>query len=215
MSFKRHKLFSLPLRHRLGLFLIALLAMSCRNQQQNDNQNNDPAPVTESVGTESHLAKDFRLVAGESVGDFRLGQEMEESGLFDRFGTADSSDAATCKSWTMWFPEEGQEVGVYAACDSALDMKKSIQLIRLAGIAFLSDKELTEKSTSQHVKRFYPAALEEEFSGPAGGKVVLYDAVDAGIAFEVAADSIRSVIIHPPGKKLSEYHLPFLSDPVP
>lgn len=215
MSFNRHKVPSLYFQYAFGLILIALLATSCRNSQENGNQHKEAAPVTASVGTETHLAKDFRLVAGESVGDFRLGQEMEGSGLFDRFGMADSSDAATCKSWTMWFPEKGQEVGVYAACDSALDMKKSIQLIRLAGIAFLTDKELTEKSTVQHVKRFYPAALEDEFSAPGGGKVVLYDAVDSGIAFEMAADSIRSVIIHPPGKKLSEYHLPFLSDPAP
>lgn len=215
MSFNRHNGFDRFLLQVPALALIVLLATACGNQQENDHQSQESADLTSSVGSESHLAKDFRIVAGESVGDFRLGQEMEGSGLVEHFGPADSSDAATCKSWSMWFPQEGQEVGVYAACDSALDMKKSVQLIRLAGIAFLTDKELTEKSTVQHVKRFYPAAVEEEFAGQGGSKVTIYNAVESGIAFEVAADTIRSVIIHPPGKKISEYYLPFLSDPAP
>lgn len=212
MSFNRHTPIHRPLQFVFYFFLFALVAVSCQSEQRSEQTE---TVVTESIGTEGNLAKDFRVVAGQSVDEFRLGQEVEESGLFDDLGQADSVDAATCKSWSMWFPQEGQELDVYAACDSALDMKKSIQLIRLAGIAFISDKELTEKSNPQQLKRLYPAALEEDYRSAQGEKVVLFDAVESGIAFEVADDQIRSVIIHAPGNKLSDYYLPFLSDPAP
>lgn len=212
MSFHRQNAFYRFFYSVLPFLLIASLGSSCQNKPSSDEAD---TTVTESVGTNSNLAKDFRLVAGQSAGDFRLGQEVEESGLFDHFGPADSVDTETCKSWSMWFPEETQEVAVYAACDSALDMKKSIQLIRLAGIAFISDKELTEKSNVQQLKRLYPEALEEEYADPMGAELTLYDAVESGIAFEVSDDHIRSVIIHAPGKKLSDYYLPFLSSPAP
>ena len=212
MSFNRHTALHRSFHLVLTFMLPALLAVSCQNEQRSDNTETE---VTESIGTESNLAKDFRVIAGQSAGQFQLGQEVEESGLFDHFGPADSVDAATCKSWSMWFPQVGQEVDVYAACDSALDMRKSIQLIRLAGIAFISDKELTEKSTVQQLKRLYPAVFEEEYSDASGTPVTLYDAVESGIAFEVADDQIRSVIIHAPRKKLSDYYLPFLSNSAP
>ena len=216
MSFNRHTT-AATLLHRpflpvLIVILFAMLGASCQNEQQSGQQE---TVVTESISPESSMAKDFRVIAGQSAGEFRLGQEVEKSGLSDYFGPANSVDAATCKSWSMWFPQEDQEIDVYAACDSALNMQKSIQLIRLAGIAFISDKELTEKSDVQHVKRLYPAALEEEYRDREGREVVLYDAVDSGIAFEVAENKIRSVILHAPGKKVSDYYLPFLSSPAP
>src|SRR3546814_4847802 len=73
------------------------------------------------------------------------------SDLFDRLGKPDSGDAAMCKSWAMWYWKDSirntsNEFDVYSSCDPDLDMRKSIQILRLSGAKFITDLGISESS---------------------------------------------------------------------
>lgn len=159
----------------------------------------------------------IRVVAGNSIGDFLIDQEVGESNLFNRLGEVDSSDAAMCKSWSMWYFKEGEQVlestpefDVYASCDPNLDMNKSIQLMRLSYIDFALDNGIAMGTSVSVLKESYPDALQLSFTDVASDNAIaVYDAVAAGVAFEVREDQVTAVLVHVPGQGIENSYLPF------
>lgn len=159
----------------------------------------------------------IRVVAGNSIGDFLIDQEVEESNLFNRLGEVDSADAAMCKSWSIWYLEDKNtpahpvaEFDVYSACDAEIDMKKSIQVMRLNEVDFEMDNGISFGDDLSIIKESYPNAVELSFTDALSDTIVrVYDDVEAGIAFELRDDEVRAVIVHVPNQGIENMYLPF------
>lgn len=164
---------------------------------------------------------DSLIVApGGSIGALVLETMLSDS-IMARLGRADSSDAAMCKSWSMWYWSDSirhssNEFDVYAACDPSLDMRKSIQILRLSGAKFITDRGISEKSTRDEVKTMFPTIQSfGTFLTPDGKEIVLLDDPVSGISFEFnASDSLKNIagiVVYQPGSKLTDAYLPFYS----
>lgn len=198
---------------------------ACTNQSQEnatDNNATDSADVTASTEVDTIVSKftdqeTIRVVAGNSIGDFLIDQEIEESNLFNRFGEVDSSDAAMCKSWSMWYLENDREVteatlefDVYAACDADIDMKKSIQVMRLSNVPFDMDNGISFDTNWSVLKESYPDGVELVYTDALSDAIIkVYDDVAAGIAFELRNDKVKAVIVHEPDQAIENMYMPF------
>jgi len=156
----------------------------------------------------------YDIVAGQSIGRFQLKQELEQSEVFNILGEADSTDAAACKSWSMWFLDQEdssqKEFAVYAACDPAFDMRKSIKIMRLANADFVTKRGITNKSTLRDLQELLPNQTSIQNLRTAKDELVtLVDIESEGIAFEIVDTNITAVIVHEPGQKLTDAYLPF------
>lgn len=209
-------------------WLIAVLFLinaACSNQPRNGTAteiNTDDAERIDSSHVDTVVAKFtdqpiIRVVAGNSIGDFLIEQEMEESNLFNRLGEVDSADAAMCKSWSIWYLENknapihpAPEFDVYSACDADIDMKKSIQVMRLSEVDFEMDNGISFGANVSVLKESYPEAVELSFTDAVSDTIVkVYDDVAAGIAFELRNEEIRAVIVHVPNQGIENMYLPF------
>lgn len=204
--------------------LIVLLAFpACtgnNNRLSQEEKTNDtlqststPDSVAMNIGSDTLL-----IQPGKAIGRFQLDDDVEEVKLFDRLGKPDSGDAAMCKSWAMWYwtdsaRNSSNEFDVFSSCDPDLDMRKSIQVLRLSGAKFMTDLGISEASTKADIQEMFPEIMAVEgFSTPDGKSVFLTDDREAGIAFEFAAAGdtavVSAVIVHQPGKPLTDSYLP-------
>lgn len=205
--------------------VLLLITAACSNQQRNgmaDETNAEHAELVDSNQVDIIVAKFtdqsiIRVVAGNSIGDFLIDQEVEESNLFNRLGEVDSADAAMCKSWSIWYLEDKNtpahpvaEFDVYSACDAEIDMKKSIQVMRLNEVDFEMDNGISFGDDLSIIKESYPDAVELSFTDALSDTIVrVYDDVEAGIAFELRDDEVRAVIVHVPNQGIENMYLPF------
>lgn len=211
----------------IGAWLLGVLFLvvsACANQSQNESTNDslstDSAGLTDSVIADTVISKftdqeTIRVVAGNSIGDFLIGQEVEESNLFNRLGEVDSADAAMCKSWSMWYFDDevngaGREFDLYSACDADIDMRKSIQIMRLSNIEFELDNGISLGDDLSVLKESYPNANELIYTDASNGAIIqVFDDVAEGIAFELSNDVVRAVIVHVPDQSIENMYLPF------
>jgi hypothetical protein len=160
----------------------------------------------------------LKVTPGTSIGKLQLKMELDRSPAFELLGKADSSDAAMCKSWSMWYWKDSagiqKEFDLYAVCDPDVDMKKTIQVLRIQGADFMTRRGSSKLSSLAELKAQYPEISRlGEFSNPEGASITLWDDIKAGIAFELpypdTGKNISAVMIHQPGKKITETYLPF------
>ncbi|TCK85056.1 hypothetical protein [Albibacterium bauzanense] len=189
----------------------------------NTNQNSQNISQTDSTRNKTQAIDSVKLklsdsdtifvIAGKSLGRFELKQEVEQAQLFNVLGKADSADAAMCKSWSMWYLDKQspkKELDVYAVCDANVDMRKTIQILRLSNVDFITEKGISSTSTLSQLKTAYPNAESiEGIETSSSIKVTLIDDIASGIAFEISNDKITSVAIHTPGEKITDTYLPF------
>lgn len=214
-------------RQAIGAWFLSVLFLvvsACANQSKNESTDDrvyeDSVQIVDSVKADTIVSKFtdqeiIRVVAGNSIGDFLLDQEVEDSNLFNRLGEVDSADAAMCKSWSMWYfgdeaNEDTQEFDVYAACDADIDMKKSIQVMRLSNVDFELDNGISYGTNLSVLKESYPDAVELTFTDATSDMIIqVYDDVAAGIAFELRNDEVRAVIVHAPNQGIENMYMPF------
>ncbi|WP_157970299.1 hypothetical protein [Albibacterium indicum] len=214
-------------RQVIGAWLLGalfLVVSACANQSQNestdDSLSTDSAGLTDSVIADTVISKftdqeTIRVVAGNSIGDFLIGQEVEESNLFNRLGEVDSADAAMCKSWSMWYfddevNEAKREFDLYSACDVDIDMRKSTQVMRLGNIDFELDNGISLGDDLSVLKESYPNAIELTYTDASNGEIIqVFDDIAEGIAFEVSNGVVRAVIVHVPDQSIENMYLPF------
>jgi len=209
------------LSHLLIISVITILIIgSCTG---NTTQNSDEISQTDSTKTKAQPIDSVKLklsdgdtvfvIAGKSLGRFELKQEVEQAQLFDVLGKADSADAAMCKSWSMWYLDKQspkKELDVYAVCDANVDMRKTIQILRLSNVDFTTEKGITSTSTLSQLKTTYPNAENiEGIENSSSTEIILIDDIASGIAFEISNNQITSVAIHTPGEKITDTYLPF------
>ena len=162
----------------------------------------------------------LKVIPATSIGRLQLKMEVDGSPVFKLLGRADSGDAAMCKSWSMWYWKDAagtkKEFDMYAVCDPDVDMKKTIQILRVEGTDFLTRRGSSKSGGLKELKVQYPDLSRlGEFSNPEGETITLWDDIKAGIAFELpypgTGKNISAVMVHQPGKKITETYLPFYS----
>jgi hypothetical protein len=178
-----------------------------------------PAPPADSLLLKLGTGKSISVVPGRSVGSLHI--KEEDSVVFNVLGRADSGDAAMCKSWAMWYDNPANpagEVDIFSECDPDVDMRKTIQQVRLAGLDFTTSNGLNAQSSYADIRKAHPqAVILGRFNTPREGTVVLLDDVEAGIAFAIKSANVdppgnalcSSIVVHVPGKKATETYLPF------
>lgn len=194
-------------------FIIGCTGNSAQNSQEVSQVDSSQNTAVDSVKLKLSDSDTIFVIAGKSLGRFELKQEVEQAQLFDILGKADSSDAAMCKSWNMWHLDKRspkKELDVYAVCDADVDMRKTIQIMRLSHVNFITEKGITSTSTLGELKTAYPNAESiEGIETSSSTQITLIDDVASGIAFEINNDQVTSVSIHAPGEKIINTYLPF------
>jgi len=200
-----------------AILIILLMIGACAgNPDQNAQETSQADSLKQDINSVKLKLSDSDTVfvmPGQSLGRFKLDQEVEQAQLFNILGEADSADAAMCKSWSMWYLDKKspkKELDVYAVCDAKVDMRKTIQIIRLKNVDFTTEKGISSSSTLSQLKAAYPEAESTEYvETETSMKTILFDDIASGIAFETTNDQITSVAIHQAGKKITETYLPF------
>ncbi|GAA4300457.1 hypothetical protein [Compostibacter hankyongensis] len=213
----------------LALWILAACHPAAPGAQETaDTVPASAAPAQPAAPPDTQLQKiaggdTLLLVPGKAAGKVLLKAEVEKSRIFDLLGPADSGDAAMCKSWAMWYwgdtvAAQGKELDIYSVCDPDIDMRKSIQLVRVSGVPFRTATGLSENSAAADIRRQHPHATSlGRFKKPDGSIISLLDDVAAGITFELAPAGgpdtgegrCTGADIHLPGKKVTDTYIPF------
>lgn len=148
---------------------------------------------------------------GAAVGTLVLKTLISDSLWLD-LGRPDSSDAAMCKSWSMWYWGD-RELDLFSVCDPEVDMQKTLKIIRVRGFRYRILQEGIHLNTSSEL-----AEIQAQFPqgrlvdmGPEGipNTHDLYQDTTQGIAFELNAEGKQAgVLIFPKGTSLEHQYIP-------
>lgn len=157
---------------------------------------------------------DSLIVApGGSIGMLVLKTEFPGAAV-NRLGRPDSSDAATCKSWSMWYWDQNQrELDIFAACDPEVDMRKTMKIIRISGFEYTAEQDggtVDQRSSFEDIRSTFPTGHMIAI-GPDGSSRSdsLYQVPDKGIAFEIdSSGKQKAILVFPVEESLEHHYIP-------
>lgn len=180
-------------------------------------QSDTPRSAAVQVDSSGSAAADTTslIVAGKSLGRFRLKQDMQT--VTTILGEPDAGDAAMGKAWGIWYekdPSGGQksEIAIYSSYKDSTMMDKDVKQIRTTARRFKTIEGLGIGSSVSDFKRAYPdLSLQAQYSYGTSDTISLYDSESRGIAIELITDTCRAINVHPAGTPVNESY--FTYDP--
>ncbi|MGN7990171.1 hypothetical protein ACTJKC_22715 [Pedobacter sp. 22226] len=179
----------------LSISLVACQSANNKSQDKTDSASN-LTPATTQVVDER-----FLIIAGKSIGEIALGEDMEQVGK--KLGRPDAGDAAMGKAWGIWYSNDStakhpNEIAVYSSYRDTSMRVKDVKQIRITSDQFKTKDGLATGSTLEATKSKFPgieklsAYLNEEKD-----TVTVYDAKKDGIGFEFLKGKSISLTVHP------------------
>lgn len=127
-------------------------------------------------------------------------------------GKADSTAVDMCKDFSFWHSDGSGSLSIYSLCDNDLDMRKSIQLIRVRGYPFVTGQGISEQSSYADIRKIYPGIQPAGKFVKDGQTIFVADDIQKGIAFELtdttAGGRCLAVLAHLPGKAATTTTIP-------
>lgn len=214
-------------RFIFGLSLFALVYSSCKEKEKvtidkfTDTMVKDTIikpSVADSLTADSlqnafKAAANDTIIAGKSIGNIKLGAALSEVILLLGNPDSTSSDSTTLK----WFSKPTGKgidtalntIMVYTAAATKTAAKK-IKYIRVTSPHYKTPEKVSSGSTLTFIKMNFPAIKNNPltYKDKNGTEVLIYDAVNDGIAFEInEATKCAGITVHEPGKKASETYI--------
>jgi hypothetical protein len=213
---------------KLLFISVSLLAFTCCQQQPRTtttsdttatpNQPSASQPATDTVVAKTSAIPPDKLVrAGKGIGKISLGSNAEEVGKL--LGKPDFSDAAMGKAWLTWYSKKRDEhnnrneLNIFTTYADSTMRTKVVKQIRVTSSFYLTADSLQVYNDLASIRQIYPdLVFEGKYKEQQGGReILLYDAIDQGIAFEVAEANKQqiciSMIVHEPGRKVTEIYI--------
>jgi hypothetical protein len=184
---------------KFALLGLSMGVAACQSASKTD-QNADSISNLTSVPTQS-LDERFLVVAGRSVGEIALGEDMEEVGR--KLGRPDAGDAAMGKAWGIWYSDDStakhrNEIAVYSSYRDTSMRVKDVKQIRITSNKFKTKDGLATGSTLEDTKQKFPSVKKlSAYLNEDKDTVTVYDAQKEGIGFEFLKGKSISLTVHP------------------
>ncbi|WP_412468032.1 hypothetical protein [Pedobacter sp. KLB.chiD] len=191
----------------LGL-CISLLA--CQSAKKTDENKKDSLISATSASTQA-VDKRFLIVAGHSIGEISLGEDMEQ--VSKKLGRPDVSDAAMGKAWGIWYSSDSTakrraEIAVYSAYRDTSMRVKDVKQIRVTSYQFKTQDGLATGTPLEDTKLKLPDIEKiSSYLNEEKDTVIVYDAKKEGIGFEFLKGKSISVTVHPVNTALNLTYL--------
>lgn len=146
------------------------------------------------------------LIAGERLGSITIG--LIADSIEPRLGMPDMSDAAMGKAWLTWKSKRNSFVlNIYTAYKDTTLMVKTVQQIRTTSPFFKTSTGLHVGSNLTQIKAAFPDLKKTADYTEGGVPYSLYDAVAAGIAFEINDSVCEGIIVHAKGQRADAIYI--------
>ena len=164
------------------------------------------------------------IVPGKSIGLIRLNETAELA--IKALGTPDSADADTKKAMLQWFSKPTgkgidttvNRITVFTTGNAGSKVEaQKIKHIRVTSPFYKTAEKISYGSTLTFIKMHYPSLKNSSlaFKDKTGSEILVYDAINDGIAFEInEATKCAGITVHEPGKKASETYISIYGEAV-
>lgn len=179
---------------------LSISLAACKSANKNDQHKTDSVSKL-TPATAQAVDERFLIVAGKSIGEISLGEDMEQVGK--KLGRPDAGDAAMGKAWGIWYSDDStgkhrNEIAVYSSYRDTSMRVKDVKQIRITANKFKTQNGLATGSTLEDTKSKFPA-LEKlsSYLNEEKDTVQVYDAKKDGIGFEFLKGKSISLTVHP------------------
>jgi hypothetical protein len=202
------------------IFCLLFISFSCTNNNQTtaaatDSSGQTPDKNTDTVSNNNANKLDTAqlVVPGQRIGKVKLGEEVSS---LEVLGPADASDAAMGKAWLTWKGRRDEhnnatELNVYTTYRDNTMKEKTVQQIRTTSSAFSSANNIHVYSSLENIQQQFPLLKKTASYKEEGRQVFIYDAVEKGIAFEIAGANDQqictAIIVHEPNKDVTQIYI--------
>ena len=183
---------------KFALLGISMSVAACQSANKTD-QNTDSASNLASTPMQS-VDERFLVVAGRSIGEINLGEDMEEVGK--KLGRPNAGDAAMGKAWGIWYSDDStakrrNEIAVYSSYRDTSMRVKDVKQIRITSNKFKTKDGLATGSTLEDVKSKFPTIKKlSAYLNEDKDTVAVYDAKKDGIGFEFLKGKSIALTVH-------------------
>ena len=185
---------------KFAIFGLSISLAACQANNKTNETNVDSVTNKSSASVQA-VDERFLVVAGRSVGEIALGEDMEQVGK--KLGRPNAGDAAMGKAWGIWYSNDStakhrNEIAVYSSYRDTSMRVKDVKQIRITSNKFKTQDGLATGNTLEATKQKFPtieklsAYLNEEKD-----TVTVYDAKKDGIGFEFLKGKSISLTVHP------------------
>lgn len=183
---------------KFALLGLSMSVAACQSASKTD-QNTDSVSNLASAPTQS-VDERFLVVAGRSIGEIALGDDMEEVGK--KLGRPNAGDAAMGKAWGIWYSDDStanhrNEIAVYSSYRDTSMRVKDVKQIRITSNKFKTKDGLATGSTLEDAKLKFPTIEKlSAYLNEDKDTVTVYDARKDGIGFEFLKGKSISLTVH-------------------
>lgn len=148
------------------------------------------------------------IIPGERLGHITLG--LNADSIETILGVPDASDAAMGKAWLTWKGKEKDapsQLQIYTAYKDTSMSMKTVQQVRTTSAYFKTGTGLHVGSELTRIKATFPDLKKTADYTEGGMQYALYDAVGAGIAFEMKTGVCEGIILHAKGQRADAIYM--------
>ncbi|QNF31753.1 hypothetical protein HUW51_03080 [Adhaeribacter swui] len=217
--------------HRNYIFFIFLLwaSWSCTAKQENqttqpENQSADNAakPAPSNNSSTASIDSSRLIVPGKSIGLTAL-QEKAEA-VTARLGKPDQGDAAMGKALSTWFSKPAANAKDTTRHQTTLYFKTNmgapnqasrVDQIRVTSPYFITTDSVHVNASLSVIQKAFPGVVKAgAYPVPkTTGKIFIYDAAAAGIAFEInEQERCVAITVHAANQQIKNNYLPLNPD---
>lgn len=193
---------------KFALFGLTISLMACQSADNKQAANADSIAL---INANRAIDERFLIVAGQSVGEISIGEDIEQVGK--KLGRPNAGDAAMGKAWGIWFSNDStgghrNEIAVYSAYRDTSMLVKDVKQIRITSDQFKTKDGLTIGNTFNAMKSKFPD-LEESgrYLNERNDTVSVYDSKKSGIGFEFLQKKSVALTVHQVGKSMNDTYL--------
>lgn len=207
----------------LSLIIISCL-VSCQSQTQ-EEATAPPATAPDTATTAAPVPQPsppdtlYQIIPGQRIGKVYVGQTTEQ--VIKLLGQPDSGDAAMGKALSFWLSKSAQEprhyLAIYFTRSTANSPQMLARQIRVNSPRFTTPEDtLRTGSPLKKIRKQHPQLRPIGFyTHPQQQyQVYIYDAPEAGIAFEVRTtdSTCTAITVHQKGEEMTNTYLPLHPD---
>jgi len=195
---------------KLAFLGLTISLAACQFANKNDQHKTDSVSNLKPVKTQA-MDERFLIVAGKSIGEISLGENMEEVG--EKLGRPDAGDAAMGKAWGIWYSNDStgkhpNEIAVYSSYRDTSMLVKDVKQIRITANKFKTKDGLATGTTLEDTKKKFPAIEKlSSYLNEDKDTVTVYDAKKDGIGFEFLKGKSISLTVHPVNTSVNATYL--------
>jgi len=189
---------------------LSISLAACQSAKKNDEQKTDSVNNLKAAKIQEVDGR-FLIVAGKSIGEISLGENMEQ--VIEKLGRPDAGDAAMGKAWGIWYGSDStakqkNEIAIYSSYRDTSMRIKDVKQIRITSNEFKTQDGLTTGASLEDTQLKFPQIKKlSSYLNDKKDTVAVYDAKKDGISFEFLKGKSISLTIHPVNTAVNETYL--------